>query len=122
MNEILFLLLAGLLAGFIGGMFGVGGGLIIVPVLVFMMGFSQHAAQGTSTATLLFPIGILAAYKYNESGAVNWKFAFIMAFTFIIGAYFGSKFALDLNQKILKRCFSAFLLVVSIKMFWDSLK
>lgn len=122
MSQIVLLIICGIGAGVIGGMFGVGGGIVIVPVLIFFLGYSQQMAQGTSIATLLFPIGFLAAYNYHKSGYVNWKFAIIIAFTFVIGGYVGSKIAISLDQKLLKRIYAVFMLFVAIKMFTDSYK
>lgn len=122
MNDVLLLIICGLFAGFVGGMFGVGGGIVIVSVLVFFMGFTQQQAQGTSTATLLFPIGALAALNYYKSGNINMKFAIIIAITFVLGAYFGSKVAIRLDQKTLKRIFSLFMIGVAFKMFWETYK
>src|ERR1700741_1731283 len=94
MNEILILLVVGLAAGMLSGMVGVGGGIIIVPALVYFLGFTQHSAQGTTLFMFLFPIGILGVMQYYKAGHVDWKTAGIMALTFIIGSYLGSKWAL----------------------------
>jgi uncharacterized protein len=83
------------------------------------MGMSQQAAQGTSLAMMLPPIGILAAYNYYKAGHVDIKFALLLALAFIIGSYFGSKIAIRLPQDTLKKIFGIFLLLVSIRMlFW----
>ena len=71
MAEITILILIGIAGGFLSGMFGVGGGVIIVPALVFFIGMSQHEAQGTSLGLMLFPIGILAAYNYYNTGQMD---------------------------------------------------
>ena len=120
MNPILLIIICGIGAGIVGGLFGVGGGIVIVPILVFFMGFGQQMAQGTSIATLLFPIGFLAAYNYHKSGYVNWKFAVIMALTFVVGGFIGSKIAISLDQKVLKRFYAIFMFGVALKMFIDS--
>jgi len=98
------------------GMLGIGGALIMIPALVYMMGLSQHMAQGTSLAVMLPPIGILAAFNYWKVGQVNIKFALILAAAFIIGSYFGSKLALTLPQPVLKKIFGILLLVVAARM------
>jgi hypothetical protein len=98
------------------GILGIGGALIMVPALVFLMGFSQYMAQGTSLAVMLPPIGIIAAYNYWKAGQVNIKFALILAAAFIIGSYFGSKLALTLPQPVLKKIFGILLLVVAARM------
>jgi uncharacterized membrane protein YfcA len=83
------------------------------------MGFSQQMAQGTSLAVMLPPIGIFAAYNYWKAGQVNIKFALILALAFIVGSYFGSKFALNLPQTLLKKIFGILLLLVAAKMLFS---
>ncbi len=119
LSIILTLILIGLLGGVLSGMFGVGGGVIMVPLLLFLLGYSQHQAQGTSLAVLAIPVTFLAAYTYYKSGenVVNWKYSIIIALFFIVGSYFGSKIALSINQALLKKIFSVILLIVAIKMF-----
>ncbi|OFY65937.1 MAG: permease, partial [Bacteroidetes bacterium RBG_13_43_22] len=95
---------------------GIGGAIIMVPALVFIMGFSQQMAQGTSLAVMLPPIGIIAAYNYWKVGQVNIKFALILAAAFIVGSYFGSKFALNIPQPVLKKIFGVLLILVAAKM------
>lgn len=114
-NEIIILIIIGFLAGVVGGTLGLGGGIIIVPALVFIMGFTQHHAQGTSLAVLLFPVGILAVLKYTKEGYVNYKFAAILIVAFIIGSYFGSLISINLPDKVLKKVFGIFMLLVSLK-------
>lgn len=122
MKEIVILIIIGITAGIIGGMTGLGGGAIVVPALIFAFGFSQIEAQGTSAAMLLFPIGSLAVYNYHIKGQVNWKFALIMVFSFILGGFFGSKIALLIDEKIVKRIFGVLMLFVAFKMLYGSLK
>ena len=118
-TSILLLLTAiGLAVGFFGGMFGVGGGVILIPALVYLMGMEQHSAQGTSVAILLPPIGIVAAYNYYKAGHVDIKYALIIAFTFIIGSYFGSKLAIRLPEELSRRIFAVVLFLISLKMFF----
>jgi hypothetical protein len=118
-STILILLIIGIITGVLAGMLGIGGGLIVIPALVMVMGMSQQSAQGTSLAMMLPPIGILAAYNYYKAGHVDIKIALLLAFAFIIGSYFGSKIAIKLPQDILKKIFGAFLLLVAVKMlFW----
>jgi len=115
--SILLLLLAiGIITGILSGMLGIGGAIIMVPALVFLMGFSQHMAQGTSLAVMLPPIGIIAAYNYWKAGQVNLKFAIILVLAFLIGSYFGSKIALALPQPVLRKIFGILLLLVAAKM------
>lgn len=118
-STILILLIIGIITGVFAGMLGIGGGLVVIPALVMVMGMSQQAAQGTSLAMMLPPIGILAAYNYYKAGHVDIKFALFLSIAFIIGSYFGSKLAVKLPQDILKKIFGVFLLLVAVKMlFW----
>ena len=120
MTEIIILILIGLAAGVLSGMFGVGGGIIIVPALVFFVGMSQHQAQGTSLGLMLLPIGILAAYNYYNSGNLDIKAGLIIALAFVVGGYFGSKLSLSLDQLMLKRIFGVLMLLVAIRMIFFS--
>mgnify|MGYP001163418970 CR=1 FL=1 len=115
-TEILVLVATGLLAGLASGSLGIGGGIIVVPALVFLLGMSQHEAQGTSLAFLLPPIGILAVANYYKEGYVNYKYALILAAAFIIGGYLGSLISMQLPAKVLKQIFAVFMIVVAIKM------
>jgi uncharacterized membrane protein YfcA len=115
-TTLILLLAIGLVTGAVAGMLGVGGAIIMVPALVFIMGFSQYMAQGTSLAVMLPPIGIIAAYNYWKVGQVNIKYALILAAAFIIGSYFGSKFAVNLPQPVLKKIFGVLLLLIAAKM------
>lgn len=118
---IISLMVIGLLGGMLSGMFGIGGGVIMVPLMVFLLSFTQHQAQGTSLAVLSFPVAFVAAYNYYNSGenVVDWKFAAIIAVSFIVGGYFGSKLAITINQTLLKKLFSIVLLIAAIKMFFS---
>lgn len=117
---ILFILLAvGLLAGFLSGMVGIGGGIIIVPVLVYFLGFTQHQAQGTTLFMFLLPIGILGVMNYHKQGYVDYKTALVICSTFVFGSYFGSKLAISLDQKTIKQIFGAVIILLGAKMlFW----
>ena len=112
------LVLIGLCAGLLSGFVGVGGGLIIIPLLMLLIGFGQHSAQGTSLAVMLPPIGILAAWNYHQEGFVNWKYALIISIAFIIGGYFSSKWALTVEPKTLKKVFGLMLLVGGLKLIF----
>jgi uncharacterized membrane protein YfcA len=115
------LIIIGLLGGMLSGMFGIGGGVIMVPLMVFLLSFTQHQAQGTSLAVLSFPVAFVAAYNYYKSGenVVDWKFAIIIAVSFVIGGYLGSKLAISINQTTLKKLFSLVLLLAAIKLFFS---
>ena len=114
-STILGLLAVGLIAGALSSMVGIGGGTIIVPALVFLLAFSQKMAQGTSLAILLPPIGILAVVNYYKAGYVDFKIAAILCVTFLVGSYFGSKFAINLPDSVIKKIFGVFLLVLASK-------
>lgn len=117
MQETLILLLIGLAAGLASGILGIGGGIIIIPALVFFLGYSQKMAQGTSLGLLLPPVGILAVLNYYNAGYVNLKAAGLMIITFVAGSYLSSKFAIALPENIVKKIFAVFLLFYSIKLF-----
>jgi len=113
------LVLIGLIAGIIAGMFGIGGGLIIVPALIYFAGFREHEAIGTSLAVMLPPIGLFAAYNYYMKGYVNIKYAMIIAVTFMLASYFSSKLTVNIPENIVRRLFSVFLILVAIKMWFS---
>jgi len=115
---LIMLILIGLVAGILGGILGLGGGIIIIPALVFLLGFSQHQSIGTSLAVMLPPIGIFAAYNYYNAGYVNLKYALIVAVAFMAGSWLSSKFALSLPENTLRKIFSFLLLFMAIKMFF----
>jgi uncharacterized membrane protein YfcA len=116
MTTILILLGVGLMAGILSGMVGVGGGIIIVPALVYFMTMNQHQAQGTSLAVLLLPVGIFAVYNYYKAGYVDFKATLIIASTFLIGGFIGSKIAIAIDQNTVKKIFGVVLLLVAFKM------
>lgn len=120
MSQLILLVIIGIAAGVLSGLFGVGGGLIIVPALVFFMGMSQHEAQGTSLGLMLLPIGILAAWNYFQSGNLDVKAGLVIALAFVLGGYFGSKLALGIQELTLKRIFGAFMMLVAIKLMFFS--
>jgi len=115
----LYVLLAlGLVAGFLSGLIGIGGGIIIVPVLVYMLHMDQKMAQGTTLFMFMLPIGILGVYNYYKAGQVDFKSALIISITFILGSYLGSKTALTIDTKIVKQIFAVAIIFVGIKMLW----
>ena len=113
---VLSLVLIGVLAGILSGLVGVGGGVIMVPLLVLLLGFNQHQAQGTSLAVLVVPVTAVAVYTYHKEGFIDWRYVGIIAIFFVIGGYFGSKIAVNLDQKILKKVFGFILLLIARKM------
>lgn len=114
MKEILILIFIGLLTGLLSGLLGIGGGIIVVPLLVLLLGYSQHTAQGTSLAMLLPPIRLLAVINYYQNGDVNIKAAIILIITFLIGSFISSKFAISIDENILKKGFAIFMLIYAI--------
>ena len=117
---VMILLLIGLFAGILSGLVGVGGGLIIVPALIFFLGYTQHQAQGTSLGLLLLPVGILAVLNYYNKGYIDIKVVAIMSIAFILGGWLGSKIALRLPADAVKKIFAVFLFYSAFKLLgWD---
>ena len=116
MQEIIILLIIGLAAGLVSGVLGIGGGIIIIPMLVGFLGYTQKGAQGTSLGLLLLPIGILAVMNYYKAGHVNLKAVGIMVVTFVIGSYLSSLYAVNLPEGILKKVFAVFLILYALKL------
>jgi uncharacterized membrane protein YfcA len=120
MNSIIILLIIGVVSGILSGMVGVGGGIVIVPALVFFLGYTQQGAQGTSLAVLLLPVGIMAVINYYKQGTININHALLISAGFVIGGYFGSKLAITLfkaegTKDIVKTMFGFLLLFVAFK-------
>ena len=115
-STLFILLTIGVLAGIASGFVGIGGGLIIVPGLIYFLGLDQHTAQGTSLALMLPPIGILAAMQYHSEQHVEWTYSAIIAVTFILGAWLGSRWSLKLPTYMVRLVFSAILFYAAIGM------
>jgi len=121
MEIVLLLVLIGLAAGVLSGLVGVGGGIIVVPALVFFLGFTQQQAQGTSLGLLLLPVGILAVLNYYKQGHIDIRVIGIMAIAFVVGGWLGSKWALSLPEEVVKKIFAIILFYSAIKMMgWDA--
>ena len=118
MNEIVVLILIGIVAGMFSGMFGIGGGLVMVPAMVFFLAMSQHSAQGTSLGVLVVPVAAVAAYNYYKAGELNVKYALIIALSFVIGGYLGSKISLGMSEVMLKRVFGVLMMAMAIKLIF----
>ncbi len=119
-QTLIILIIIGIAAGVLGGMVGVGGGIIIVPALIFFLGFSQKMAQGTSLGILLLPVGLFGVMQYYKEGYVDMKVVLIISAGFLIGSLLGSKLALNLPQETVKKIFAILLIVIAIKMlFFD---
>ncbi len=114
---IFLLILIGLVAGIFSGLIGIGGAIIIIPSLIFLLGMDQYQAQGTSLAVMLPPIGLLAAYNYYKAGALNWKYALVISAAFLIGGYFGSKMALHIPEALLRKVLAVILVFIAVKLF-----
>lgn len=108
----------GLVGGLFSGAFGIGGGIVIVPALVAFLGFPQHKAQGTSLIALLAPVGLASLWEYHKANAIDVKAGLMIALAFIVGGYFGAKFAMTLPDLILRRSFAGFLFCISIWLFF----
>ena len=118
MTTIVQLVVIGVLAGILSGFVGVGGGIIIVPALVWLLGFNQHHAQGTSLAVLLLPVGIFAVMNYYRAGQLDWKVALIIAAGFVAGSFFGSKLSLSLPPATVKKVFGGVMIVAALKLIF----
>ncbi|MBD3379549.1 MAG: TSUP family transporter [Candidatus Omnitrophica bacterium] len=117
MDKVFVYTMIGLAAGSLSGLLGIGGAILIIPALVLFCGFEQHLAQGTSLALMLPPIGILAAIEYYNNGLLDVTAAAIICAAFVIGAFFGAKFALGISSLVLRRVFAGFLMFAAIRMF-----
>ena len=118
-THLIILIVIGILSGILAGIFGVGGAVIVIPALVFILGLSQHAAQGTSLAFMLPPVGILATWNYWKAGHVDWKIALVLSLTFVVGAYFGSQLSINISDKMLRKLFGILMMVMAIKMIFS---
>jgi uncharacterized protein len=118
MTNILIYIAIGLTAGALSGLIGIGGGIIIVPALVLLLGLSQQMAQGTTLAVLIPPIGILAAWTYFKNGHVDIKIAAFICLGFIFGALFGAQLANKFSNVVLTRIFGVTLMAISVKMIF----
>ena len=116
-DDLLYVLL-GLLAGMLSGLIGIGGGVIIVPALVFLFGFSQHRAQGTTLALLVPPIGLPAAWTYFRHDYVNFEVAMLVCVGFFVGGFVGAKFATGMSHVMPERVFGVAMLAIALKMLF----
>lgn len=125
-QEIIIIAVIGLAAGILSGLIGVGGGVIMVPALVFFLHYSQHQAQGTSLGVLTLPVVVLAFLKYYQEckkmgTPIDLKVVGILAAGFIIGGYFGSSLAVKIDKEMLKKIFAVIMLYTAFKLFgWDA--
>ncbi|MFA4854441.1 MAG: sulfite exporter TauE/SafE family protein [Candidatus Omnitrophota bacterium] len=115
MAQVLYIIL-GVVAGTLSGMFGIGGGIILIPALVFIFGLTQHQAQGTTLALMIPPIGLLAALRYYQSGNVKLGMAGFICLGFFVGGLIGANLVQDFSEPLLRKVFALFLLFVSLRM------
>jgi len=120
MQNIILYILVGIIAGTLSGLVGIGGGIIIVPLLVILFGLTEHQAQGTSLAILSIPVCIVAAWSYYKSGYVNLPIAAFVALGFVVGGLLGPKIALPLPDETLRKLFAIVLMAIAIYMFFLS--
>jgi uncharacterized membrane protein YfcA len=118
MTHILLYLLLGLLVGVLSGLIGIGGGVVIVPVLIFGFGLSQHEAQGTTLAMLVPPVGLLAAWTYYKQGYINFQIAAFLCIGFFVGGLLGARLATVLPNVLLEKVFGIAMLAIAIKMIF----
>ena len=118
-QTVALIVLVGLAAGMLSGLVGVGGGIIIVPALIYILGFNQHQAMGTSLGILLLPAGILAVMNYYKKGYIDIKVVVILFAGFVIGGYFGSKISLGMQESMLRKIFAIVLILIAGKMLFD---
>tara|TARA_B100001287_G_scaffold276656_1_gene288483 strand:- start:472 stop:840 length:369 start_codon:yes stop_codon:yes gene_type:complete len=118
-SALILLIVIGLLSGSLSGLVGVGGGIIMIPLLISFFGFTQLNAQGTAIAAMLPPIGILAAINYYQEGYVRWEYSLVIAIAFIVGGYFGSKLSIAISQHMVRQIFAIILIIVALKLFFS---
>ena len=118
-STFIILIVIGLLAGILSGLVGVGGGIVMIPLLILLLGLTQHQAQGIALFAMLPPIGILAAINYFKEGFVRWEYAVVIALTFVIGGYFGSKLAVNLRPETIRKVFGVVMLVGAVKLIFS---
>jgi len=107
--------LIGLAGGVLSGLFGIGGGVVIVPLLILVLGFTAQQAAGTSLAALLLPVGLFGAIQYWQAGQVNILNAALLALGLLIGAFIGARLGLSLPSEVIQRAFGVLLVVVGIR-------
>jgi hypothetical protein len=117
-QTVVIIIMIGIAAGILSGLVGVGGGIVIVPALIYFIGFSQKTAQGTSLAMIMLPVGILGVLQYYKQGHVDVKIVGLLAVGFIAGSFFGSKIALSISQESLKKAFAVLMILIAIKMLF----
>jgi uncharacterized protein len=118
MLNIAIYLVLGVVSGILGGLFGIGGGIIIIPAFIYIFGMSQHMAQGTTLALMVPPIGLLAAWTYYNHGDVNLKVAAFVCIGFLVGGLLGAKLAVGIPEAALRKMFGVALLAIALHMMF----
>lgn len=116
------LIFIGLVAGLVSGLFGVGGGILIVPALVFFLNFSQQKAQGTSLALLLLPVGLFGVLEYYKNSNIDFNATLWIALGFLLGGFLGAKLCNQLDPKLLSKLFALFLMIIAAKIYHQSVQ
>lgn len=127
MQDLAVILAIGFAAGILSGLVGIGGGVVLVPAMVFFLAYSQKQAQGTTLAMLLFPVVALGVYNYYKSGFVEWRTALLLGAGFVVGGYLGSRFAVWMPNSValgswsvnqpLQKLFAVFMVVAAVRLF-----
>jgi uncharacterized membrane protein YfcA len=118
MGNIIIIIFIGIVAGWLSGLIGIGGGVIIVPALMFILGYSIKDAQGTSIAALIPPIGIVAAYVFYKNGHVEIKTALLLALGFVLGAFLGAKTNMVMSNALTEKAFAVVLMLIAVKILF----
>ena len=119
MTTVLLALGLGVTAGVLSGVFGIGGGVVVVPGLIFLLGYGQKTATGTSLLALLLPVGTLAAIEYARAGHVNVRVGLLVAAGIFAGALLGARLALGQSEVLLKRLFAVLLVALAARLFFS---
>jgi uncharacterized membrane protein YfcA len=114
----LIILIIGATGGAASGILGIGGGVVLVPLLVTILGMAQHNAQGTTLAMLCLPAGLAAAIQYHQKGFVDWRMAVLLFVGFLAGGYLGGHFAVGLTQRVLQKMFGVVLVALGARMLF----
>ena len=114
-STVIVLIIIDLLAGVLSGLVGVDGGILMIPLLIIFLGFTQYQVQGTALFTISPPIGILAAMNYYKEGFLKWEYAAVIAFTFVVVGYFGFKLSISLPDQTVRRLFGVLILIGAIR-------
>jgi len=121
-GAVLLLVGIGLATGLVSGLFGIGGGLLLIPALIYLVGYTQHEATGTSLAVLLLPVGLGAVLEYYRHGFVDLKVALIIALAVLVGGWFGAVLANQISGPYLRLAFACFVVCVGLYLLYGALR